>query len=89
MIVRKYQSLDCEEMAQLFYDTVHTINRKDYSKEQLDAWTGGTVELQEWDRSFLEHYTIVAVKNGRIVGFGDMDQSGYLDRLYVHKDHQR
>lgn len=37
MIVRKYQSLDCEEMAQLFYDTVHTINRKDYSKEQLDV----------------------------------------------------
>lgn len=25
MIVRKYQSLDCEEMAQLFYDTIHTI----------------------------------------------------------------
>ena len=25
----------------------------------------------------------------RIVGFGDMDDSGYLDRLYVHKDYQR
>lgn len=27
--------------------------------------------------------------DGRIVGFGDMDSDGYLDRLYVHKDYQR
>ena len=26
--------------------------------------------------------------NGEIVGFGDMDETGYLDRLYVHKDYQ-
>ncbi len=26
---------------------------------------------------------------GHIVGFGDMDASGYLDRLYVSKDYQR
>lgn len=89
MELREYISSDCEQLTELFCQTVHTVNAKDYSKEQLDAWTGGKVELQEWDRSFLEHYTIVAVKNGRIVGFGDMDQSGYLDRLYVHKDHQR
>ncbi len=27
--------------------------------------------------------------DGQIVGFGDMDETGYLDRLYVHKDYQR
>lgn len=46
MIIRKYQSLDCEEMAQLFYDTIHTINRKDYSKEQLDVWADGKVDIE-------------------------------------------
>lgn len=29
-----------------------------------------------------------AAESGIIVGFGDIDSSGYLDRLYVHKDHQ-
>ena len=24
-----------------------------------------------------------------LVGFGDMDQHGYLERLFVHKDYQR
>ena len=34
------------------------------------------------------HFTLVAEENGVITGFGDMDSSGYLDRLYVHRDFQ-
>ena len=45
--------------------------------------------MQAWDSSFRAHRTIVATENGEIVGFGDMDETGYLDRLYVHKDYQR
>ena len=46
------------------------------------------MDFQAWDESFRTHRTIVATENGAIVGFGDMDESGYLDRLYVHKDYQ-
>ena len=56
---------------------------------QLNAWATGKVDLTEWDASFLRHKTVVAVEGAAIVGFGDMDCSGYLDRLYVHKDCQR
>ena len=31
---------------------------------------------------------IIATDNDEIVGFGDIDSSGYLDRLFVHKNHQ-
>lgn len=89
MQIRKYQSSDCREMTELFYETVHTVNLRDYSAEQADAWAPGNPDTDQWDRSFLEHYSIVAVEDGRIVGFGDIDESGYLDRLYVHKDYQR
>ena len=86
--IRAYCPDDCEKLAELFYQTVHTVNARDYTKEQLDAWATGTVDLVQWNASFLKHQTLVAVWEGRIVGFGDMDASGYLDRLYVHKDHQ-
>lgn len=89
MQIRKYQSSDCREMTELFYETVHTVNLRDYSAEQADAWAPGNPDTDQWNRSFLEHYSIVAVEDGRIVGFGDIDESGYLDRLYVHKDYQR
>ena len=43
MIIREYQSTDCIELAELFYNTVHTVNAKDYTKEQLDVWATGQV----------------------------------------------
>ena len=89
MYIRKYNTSDCKYLADLFYQTVHNVNAEDYTKEQLDVWANGNADLEEWDKSFLEHYTIVAVKNKIIVGFGDIDRIGYLDRLYVHKDFQR
>ena len=89
MRIRKYNSSDCAGMAELFYQTVHSVNAMDYTQAQLDVWATGHVDLAAWDRSFSDHFTVVAVEDGCIVGFGDMDPSGYLDRLYVHKDHQR
>ncbi len=88
MVVRKYQPSDCKEIAALFYSTVHTVNARDYTKEQLGVWATGTVDLEKWHQSFQEHYCIVATDNEIIVGFGDIDKTGYLDRLYVHKDYQ-
>lgn len=89
MQLRKYQPSDCAQIAELFYQTVHHVNAVDYTPEQLNAWATGKVDLKQWNESFQAHRTIVAVEGGEIVGFGDMDASGYLDRLYVHKDHQR
>lgn len=89
LFIRKYILSDCEHLAELFYQTVHTVNAKDYTNEQLDVWATGNVDLKEWDKSFSAHYTIVCVKNDIIVGFGDIDKAGYLDRLFVHKDYQK
>ena len=89
MLLRAYRPEDCPALAQLFYDTVHAVNARDYAPAQLDAWATGTVDLRAWNASFLAHRTLVAQLEGQIVGFGDIDvSSGYLDRLYVHKDFQ-
>lgn len=87
--LRAYTPSDCAALAELFDRTVHTVNARDYTAEQLDAWSPGTVDLDEWNRSLLTHHTLVAVRGERIVGFGDMDASGYLDRLFVDRDCQR
>lgn len=89
MIIRGYLPSDCTQIAQLFYDTVHSVNAADYTSEQLDAWADGHVDLEAWDNSFREHFTLVACDGKEIVGFADMDENGYLDRLYVHRDYQR
>lgn len=88
MIIRKYLSSDCPCLAELFYQTVHSINAKDYTDEQLNAWATGNVDMEKWNQSLSEHFSLVAIKDGIITGFGDIDRTGYLDRLYVHKDYQ-
>lgn len=88
MLIRKYKSADVSEMARLFYETVHAINIRDYTQEQLNQWASGDIDLEKWSESFLEHLTYVAIENNIIVGFGDIDKSGYLDRLFVHKEFQ-
>lgn len=89
MLIRKYKTTDCNEMVKLFFDTVHNVNCDDYTKEQLDVWANGKFDLQAWDNSFNKNHTIVVIRNDEIVGFGDIDKTGYLDRLYIHKDYQR
>ena len=88
MIIRKYLPSDCKYLTELFYQTVHSINAKDYTDEQLNAWATGNVDMEEWNQSLSEHFSLVAMKDGIITGFGDIDRTGYLDRLFVHKDYQ-
>ncbi len=88
MFIRAYQSSDCKELTELFYNTVHTVNAKDYTQEQLDVWATGQVDLKKWDQSLQKHFSIVAVDDNIIVGFGDIDKTGYLDRLFVHAGYQ-
>ena len=89
MLIREYQSSDCKELTELFYNTVHTVNARDYIREQLDVWATGQVDLKMWNQSLQEHFSIVAVDDNIIVGFGDIDKTGYLDRLFVHSGYQR
>ena len=89
LFIRAYQPSDCMEIMELFYRTVHTVNAKDYTAEQLNVWATGQADREKWNQSFCENDSIVAVEGKIIVGFGDIDRTGYLDRLYVHKDYQR
>lgn len=89
MTIRSYYPGDNAGLARLFYDTVHRVNAADYSPEQLDARASGDVDLDEWNRSFLAPHTVAAEQDGVLIGFGDMDETGYLDHLYVHGDCQR
>ncbi|AJA46967.1 acetyltransferase [Clostridium pasteurianum DSM 525 = ATCC 6013] len=88
MEIRKYEKIDFAEVAELFYSTVHSVNLKDYSQKQVDAWATGKLDSDKWNKSLLENYSIVAIEGKKIIGFGDINKTNYLDRLYVHKDFQ-
>ena len=56
MEIRAYRQEDIKEIAELFYNTVHTVNAADYTEKQLDAWADGNIDLAAWERSFQGAY---------------------------------
>lgn len=92
MEIRDYRPTDCLEVYQLFYDTVHLVNTADYDKNQVESWARSNInkgELELWCQSLLDSHSLVMVNSSdeKILGFGNITSDGYLDRLYVHKDH--
>jgi len=90
--ITAFHQEDTADAVDLFYDTVHEINRADYSKKAIAAWAPIKEKeniIKEWQYSLLNNKTFVAKIKGQLVGFIDIRADGYLDRLYVHKDKQR
>lgn len=88
MIIRQYKNTDFEAVSKLFYQTVHCVNAKHYSKKQLDAWTDCCGRLRTKRNDLLKQTTLIAEINGVTAGFGSIDKSGCLDLLFTHKDFQ-
>ncbi|AMQ29497.1 GNAT family acetyltransferase [Legionella pneumophila subsp. pneumophila] len=88
--MRTYKLGDEAEIYQLFYDTVHHINCKDYTEEQLDTWAPRNPDLSSWANSLSKNHSFVAIhaESNRIIGFADLEENGCLNRGYVHKDYQ-
>ena len=84
-----YQSTDFESILTLFHNTVHTINIRDYSPEQINVWASSILNKEKWAQLLSAHFTYVVEINAKIVGFADMTKNGSLKHLYVDKDFQR
>ena len=90
MKLRVYDVNDCDAVSKLFFETVRSVNAKDYSPEQLSAWVSSVEDFKSRRyNALLEQRTVVADIGGKVVGFASIDKSGVLDLLFVDKDHQR
>jgi len=88
MQIRLATVSDIDEIAQLYRETILTVNANDYTKEQIKAWASTYSNQAGWVRRMEEQYFYVSVLDKKIVGFASIDKFGYFDLLYVHKDYQ-
>ena len=87
--LRKFDPADAGACLSLFRNTIHRVNIRNYSAEQIHAWAPLNVEVPNWASRFTGRFAYVACQNELVVGFGDMTTEGHLDRLFVSADHQR
>lgn len=88
MKIRRAEPEETDQIRTLFFDTVTNINCKDYDDEQISVWASAFNDIKKWSSKIQEQYFIVAEDENKITGFGSITSDGYLDYMYVHKDHQ-
>lgn len=80
---------DASKLKKLFQNTVLTINKRDYSKAEVEDWASCGDNLSNIEEMIKTHYFIVAVnQQSQIVGFSSITPQGYLHSMFVHKDFQ-
>jgi N-acetylglutamate synthase-like GNAT family acetyltransferase len=89
MEVRTYKSEDAEEIAELFYQTVRTICGKDYTPKQVEAWAPEDASIEKWRARLTSKNTLVAVEEGKVLGFAELESDGHIDCFYCHHAYQR
>jgi len=86
---RQYQVNDAQDLANIYYYTIHNINIRHYSMEQVNAWApASSLELAGWKKKWGKTPPIVAILNDKVVGFSEFELNGHIDCFYVHHEHQ-
>jgi putative acetyltransferase len=88
MFVRDYQPADAYQIVHLFFNTIHLINRQDYTEAQVNAWAPYVPEPAHWQKRSLSRQIFVADEEGTIVGFAEFETNGHIDCFYCHHAYQ-
>ena len=88
MLIRPFHHSDTDQIATLFHETIREVNRQHYSAEQVKAWAPDDIHFKDWATFCLAKYTYVADDEGQIAGFAQLEECGYIDCFYCHKNYQ-
>ena len=87
--VRKATIRDIPALKQLFRETVLSVNRQDYTAEEVADWASCGENEERWEKSVYFYYTLlVEDEDGHVLGFAALSAKGYLNSMFVHKDFQ-
>ena len=86
--IRKYQEDDCDDLWALFYNTVRFVNIKDYTKSQVDAWASKDIKRSAWRSILAKNQPFLAIVDGIVAGYADLQNDGLIDHFYCHHDYQ-
>jgi len=89
MLVRPYQPSDVEQIVHLYFDTVHTINRWDYTEEKVNAWVPEVPDPVRWAARYRIRVAFVVEENATVTGFAELEPNGHIDCFYCHRAYQR
>ena len=88
VLIRPYKPTDAPATLEIFTRAVHETAADNYTAAQLAAWAPSDRDAGAWAQKRMQAETLVAVDDGstRVIGFTDIDATGYIDMMFVHPE---
>lgn len=87
--IRRARTDDLPALRALFRLTVCTVNRRNYSQEEVEDWACCGDDTMRWQR-WMAAYRIFVLPDstGSLIGYTAVSDAGELHSLFVHPQHQ-
>ena len=89
MQIRNYRAGDEASLRAIFYHTIRRVNIQDYTAEQVKAWAADEIDETRWREKIEAINPYVVEHEGRLIGYADLQEDGYIDHFFCHHDWQR
>ena len=80
MLIRPFRADDADRLAALFHTSVHQVGIRDYSVEQISAWSPAVPDSTGYFRRYLvgRVFLVAVDDNDDPIGYGDLEANGHL-----------
>jgi putative acetyltransferase len=82
-LIRDFRPGDEPSLAAVMFSSIHELARKDYSPAQLEAWAPPQYDEDQWAARVRAIHPFVAEVDGGVVGYADLQATGYIDHFFV------
>lgn len=91
MELRRYRIEDTEGLQYIYYNTIHNVNKRDYTPEELEAWAPSGPYTGEKKQKDILRFTkinpFVVAENDVPLGFAELEEKGHINCFFVHHEH--
>ena len=81
--LRAFQPGDETALRAVFASAIHGVASRDYSPAQVEAWAPREFDADAWAARVRGIGPFVALVDGRIVGYADLQSNGTIDHFFV------
>ncbi|MBD0785759.1 GNAT family N-acetyltransferase [Vibrio sp. Y2-5] len=86
--IRDYKEEDAPTLWAIHHYTIRNINVRHYSQAQIEAWAPDNFDLSVWQKRVDALNPFVAMIDGVIVGYTDLQLDGLIDHFFCHHEFQ-
>ena len=87
--IREFTAGDEATLFEIFRSAIHLVACEDYDNDQLDAWVPADYDAEQWRRRIREIQPFIAERQGRVVGYADLQPGGAIEHFFVSGHHPR